>query len=67
MSHLNSLALLALKVLLPSLIISWGIKFLVPAFAPPAELPWVLLLVFAPVLAIALWLGLQEWQGRKMP
>lgn len=67
MSHLNSLALLTLKVLLPSFLISWGIKFIVPAFAPPPELPWVLLLVFTPVLAISVWLGLQEWQGRKIP
>jgi hypothetical protein len=67
MSQLSRLALLVLKVLFPSLLISWAIKFVVPAFAPPPELPWALFLVFTPVLAIAVWLGLQEWQGRKIP
>lgn len=67
MSQLGRLALLVLKVLFPSFLISWGIKFIAPAFAPPPELPWALLLVFTPVLAIAVWLGLQEWQGRKTP
>jgi len=58
-------ARLLLKVLVPSLIISWGIKFVAPQFTPPPDNSLALILVFTPVVAIAVWLGLQEWQGRK--
>ena len=57
--------LLLLKVLLPSLVISWGIKFIAPKFAiAPNNLHGLELVILLP-LAIAVWLALQEWQGRK--
>lgn len=57
--------LLLMKVLLPSLVISWGIKFIAPKFAIAPNNIHALELVILPPLAIALWLAFQEWEGRK--
>ncbi len=57
--------LLLLKVLVPSLVISWGIKSIAPIFAIAPNNVHALQFVILPPLAIAVWLLWQEWQGRK--
>mgnify|MGYP007093982887 CR=1 FL=1 len=52
---------LLLKVLLPSFLLSWGIKAIAPQFGIAPDLTTALLFVLMPPLAIAGWLAMQEW------
>jgi hypothetical protein len=56
---------LVLKVLLPSFLLSWGIKAIAPQFGIAPDLTNVLLLVLIPPVAIAVWLTWQGLQGQE--
>ena len=51
---------LLLKVLLPSFVLSWGIKAIAPQFGIAPDLTTALLFVMIPPLAIAAWLAWQD-------
>ena len=55
---------LVLKVLLPSFLLSWGIKAIAPQFGIAPDLTNALLFVLIPPGAIAVWLTWQALQSR---
>ena len=56
---------LVLKVAISSLVLSAGIKGLAQVWVFPATDNLALLFVLFPPVAIAVWLGQQEWRSRS--
>lgn len=63
-SPMAEFARLLVKVLLPSFVLSWGIKAIAPQFGIAPDLTTALIFVLMPPLAIALWLAMQEWESK---
>jgi hypothetical protein len=58
---------LVLKVLVPSFLLSWGIKAIAPQLGIAASVTNALLFVLIPPLAIAGWLALQALSQGESP